>query len=178
MAGRLLRGECLFHPGDAGAWGHDEATLPSKIQRLVYSGSTRRSEVKQKVPGKTHEWVHQRKVTAYILTGAQWRRVAPLVPLRANLTDHQRRIQLEQHRKAIAGMLYVLYRGTSWEHLPQRYWYYGQMKTRSGGHAVYGAWFSWKKRGLWLDMLRAAGVVNEGDQIVWHKLQRITVMAE
>lgn len=176
MRGRLEAGECLFHPEDARVKS-DEDVGPSTLERLVYSGSSRKSAIKTKVPGKTHDWVGQRKVTSYVITDRQWNKLRHLVPLRADLDASRKRVQLAQHRNAINGMLYVLYRGITWDELPVRYHYFTLLKTRQRGHSVYQVWYRWKQCGLWARMLRAAGVVDEADQVQWYRLQRVTVQA-
>jgi transposase len=176
MTGRLLRGETLFHPHDAGVQKGDEATAPSTIERLVYSGSSRKSVVKTKVPGKTHEWVGQRKITTYILTEKNWRKMQPYIPLRHGLDSTKKKVQLAQHRNAINGMLFVLFRGCGWDKLPERYYYFGVSKKRKG-HCVYTVWHKWSRNGLWLRLLQHAKLVDDEDRIQWHRLQRVTVQA-
>lgn len=174
MAERLLRNESLFHPLDVRAR-RDEDTTPTRTQRLVYSGSSRISEVKEKVPGKTHEWV-QKKVTAYVLNDKQWRRMLPLVPVRNGLDKRQKAVALAQHRNAINGMLYVLFRDIPWPKIPERYCYFGVVK-KDRHKSVSRVWHNWKATGKWLDLLRAARLVGIDDRIQWHRLERVTVQA-
>lgn len=172
MASRLLRNESLFHPGDARARG-DEGTVPTKMNRLIYSGSSRQSQVKEKIAGKPHEWDHQKKVTTYVLTDKQWSRIKQYIPIRAGQDKRQKAVTLAQHRNAINGMFYVIFRGIHWAAVPMRYCYFG-LKNRRGKNLcrVYNAW---KTSGKWLYMLRAAKLVDAEDRIQWHRLQRVTV---
>lgn len=173
MAERLLRNECLFHPGDVKAR-RDEDTVPTKIERLVYSGSSRRSEIKEKSAGKPHEWDHKKKVTTYVLTDKQWQQMKICIPIRTGLDRRQTSVVLAQHRNAINGMFYVLFRGIKWTEVPERYCYFGLKRKR--GKNLCRVWNAWKTSGKWLHMLRAAKLVDAEDRIQWHKLLRVTVL--
>jgi transposase len=47
-----------------------------------------------------------------------WARIQPLLPVVPRRTDHPGRKRLED-RKVLSGILFMLYTGISWEHLPQ-----------------------------------------------------------
>lgn len=172
MAKRLLRGETLFHPDDA----RYEDSIPTNINRLTYSGSKRISLVKKKTPGKPHEWRSQDIVKCYVMTGRQWQVIKKMIPLRHGLNQRQKEVQYKQHRNAINGMFYVIYRNSKWEQMPKRYCYFGSNSNRCG-HVVYRVWHRWRTQGLWIKMLRAAGLADPANRIQWHKMKKVAVQA-
>jgi Putative transposase of IS4/5 family (DUF4096) len=83
-----------------------------------------------------------------VLTDAQWERLRPLMPPQKPPTGRPRR----DHRKVLAGILWVIGSDSSWRELPQEE--FGPWRT------VYSRYRKWRKEGLWQ---RLAQVLQLGD---------------
>jgi transposase len=72
-----------------------------------------------------------------VLTDAEWERLSPLMPLQKPPTGRPRR----DHRRVLAGILWVIGSDSSWRELPQEE--FGPWRT------VYSRYRKWRKEGLW-----------------------------
>jgi hypothetical protein len=83
-----------------------------------------------------------------LLTDAEWEGLSPLMPPQKPPTGRPRR----DHRRVLAGILWVIVSDSSWRELPQEE--FGPWRT------VYSRYRKWRKEGLWQ---RLAQVLQLGD---------------
>ena len=88
-----------------------------------------------------------------------WNRIAPLLPAVPRRSDHPGRKRLDD-RKVLSGILFVLYTGISWEHLPQQLGF-------GSGMTCWRRLRDWNDAGVWqrlheslLADLHAAGALD------------------
>jgi transposase len=88
-----------------------------------------------------------------------WNRIAPLLPAVPRRVDHPGRRRLDD-RKALSGILFVLYTGIAWEFLPQQLGF-------GSGMTCWRRLHEWNEAGVWqrlheslLADLNAAGALD------------------
>ena len=79
-------------------------------------------------------------VKRYELTGAQWRRLEPLLPPERPQTGRPN----HSHRTLLNGILWVLRTGAPWRDLPECYGPVGTVSSR---------FYRWRKAGIWQRVL-------------------------
>jgi hypothetical protein len=72
-----------------------------------------------------------------VLTDSEWERLSPLMPPQKPPTGRPR----SDHRRVLAGILWVIGSDSSWRELPQEE--FGRWRT------VYSRYRKWRKEGLW-----------------------------
>lgn len=83
------------------------------------------------------------------LTDARWQRVAGILPPRASMGH-----PVHDHRRLLAGMLWVIQRGATWREVPESF---------GPWHTVYTRYQEWRHAGIWPDILAALAPDPSGD---------------
>jgi transposase len=85
----------------------------------------------------------------WIVSDELWARIQPLLPGVPRRADHPGRKRLDD-RKVLCGILFVLYTGISWEHLPQELGF-------GSGMTCWRRLREWNEAGVWTRMSIAGG---------------------
>src|SRR5580765_3275914 len=104
-------------------------------------------------------------VAPWIVSDELWELIEPLLPVKERRFRHPGRKRLPD-RQALQGILFVLYTGIAWEHLPQELGF-------GSGVTCWRRMDEWQKAGVWerlhellLARLRAAGEIEWSRAVV------------
>lgn len=112
--------------------------------------------------GVVDQAVRKSQQPPWIVPDGLWARIEPLLPVAPRRTDHPGRKRLDD-RKALSGILFVLYTAIPWEFLPQELGF-------GSGMTCWRRLRDWNEAGVWQQLHETLlAELNAAGELDWSK---------